>query len=125
MITEQTILDIKKVNKTVQCELCHCDAKTKPSIKRLGVNFVVICKTCIEQFSEQEMELMVNMFTAFGGYFNQYRTSKEIQQQIIKEVAEEYSRKEQSRAKLESDVRTLHKAFLNGISLPQLINVIS
>jgi hypothetical protein len=119
MIVEQVVKGQEK-EILIQCKLCHNDIGKKPIIKRLGAKFGVICRDCSEQFSDQEIELMANMFLAFGGHFNQYQTPKERQQQIITEVAGEYLRKEQTSAKLKSDVKTLHRAFLNGISLAQL-----
>jgi hypothetical protein len=124
MLVEQVIIQPKKASFIVPCELCHNDAKGKPVIKRLGPKLGIICNTCREQFSDQEIDLMINMFIAFGGYFNQFKSSRKIQQTIINEIAREHDQKEQGRDKVENDVRVLHRAFLHGISLPQLVHTI-
>ena len=124
MLVEQVIIQPKKASFIVPCELCHNDAKGKAVIKRLGPKLGIICNTCREQFSDQEINLMINMFIAFGGYFNQFKSSKRTQQTIINEIARENDKKEQGRDKVENDVRALHQALLHGISLPQLVHAI-
>ncbi len=121
MITNQVINPVKK-EKFVQCELCHGDVKQQPTIKRLGAKFGVICKDCSEQFSDQEIELMANMFLAFGGYYNQLHSSKDVKFHLLKEIARDYKQKQQQIIKLESDIKTLHKALLHGIPLAQLFH---
>jgi hypothetical protein len=120
MITDQIIQPVKK-ERIVQCEICHGDVKQKPTINRLGTKFGVICRDCTEQFSDQEIELMTNMFLAFGGYFNQFQSSKDVQFHLLREIAGDYKQKQQLGIKLESDIKTLHKAFLHGIPLAQLL----
>jgi len=121
MITDQTIYPIRK-EKFIQCELCHGDVKQRPTIKRLGAKFGVICKDCSDQFSDQEIELMANMFLAFGGYYNQFQSSKDVKFHLLKEIARDYKQKQQQGTKLESDIKTLHKALLHGIPLAQLLH---
>ena len=122
MLVEQVIIQPKKSSFIVPCELCHNDAKGKPVIKRLGPKLGIICNTCREQFSDQEIDLMINMFIAFGGYFNQFNSSKKIQKTIINDMMREYDQKEQGRGKAEYHVRALHRALLHGIFLPQLVH---
>jgi hypothetical protein len=120
MLVEQVIIEPKKKTFIVPCELCHNDARGNPTIKRLGPKLGIVCSTCKEQFSDQEMELMVNMFIAFGGYFNQFKSSRKVRQDIIKEYAEGCAQKSRVRDRVESEVKVLHQALLHGISLPQL-----
>ena len=118
MITPELVKPRESKKSRAQCAIC-----TGVSIKilRLGSNFAVVCKKCLSTFSLNDLELMHNMFVAFGGYFGRYASSKEESYQELKEIAKEYAQSDRDITKVESDVKTLHRAFTHGITLIQLV----
>jgi cytochrome oxidase Cu insertion factor (SCO1/SenC/PrrC family) len=90
-------------------------------IKRIGNTFGTVCEECAKAFSDEEIELMHNMFTAFGGYYGKMSNSKELSYSKLEEIAKDYKEQYRDINEVENDVKTLHSAFLYGISPQQLV----
>ena len=118
MITPELVKHRESKNKMAQCAIC---AGVSVKILKLGSNFAVVCKRCLNSFSRKDLELMHNMFIAFGGYFGKYAPSKEESYQELKKIAEEYAQSGKDVIKIESDVKNLHRAFTHGIAPVQLV----
>lgn len=101
-----------------QCAIC---AGLSVRIVRLDQKFAVICKECSDTFSRKDLELMHNMFVAYGGYFGKCGDNTEETYQVIEEISREYASSGKDIDKVESDVRNLHRAFVHGISPVQLV----
>jgi len=105
----------------IKCVLCRSDTKLDVKIKRIGNTFGTVCEECAKAFSDEEIELMHNMFTAFGGYYGKMSNSKELSYSKLKEIAKDYIEQYRDINDVENDVKTLHSAFLYGISPQQLV----
>jgi len=105
----------------IKCVLCRCDTKLDVKIKRIGNTFGTVCEECAKAFSDEEIELMHNMFTAFGGYYGKMSNSKELSYSKLEEIAKDYKEQYRDINDVENDVKTLHSAFLYGISPQQLV----
>ena len=57
----------KKKLSSVRCVLCQSKSNSDFKIKKIGMSFRIVCEDCSTSFSDKEMELIHNMFTAFGG----------------------------------------------------------
>ncbi len=120
MITPELVTDRKKVS-SVKCAICKSRGNSEFKIKRLGRNFGVVCGDCLEEFSDEDLELMHNMFIAFGGHFGKLGGSKEENYKKIEEIARSYEKEGKEAANIENDIGTMHRAFLCGISPVQLV----
>jgi len=105
----------------IKCVLCRIDTKLDVKIKRIGNTFGTVCEECAKAFSDEEIELMHNMFTAFGGYYGKMSNSKELSYSKLEEIAKDYKEQYRDINEVENDVKTLHSAFLYGISPQQLV----
>ncbi len=120
MITPELVREKKSFN-FVKCRICHSNAHPEITIKKMGTSFGVICKKCSRSFTDRDIELMHNMFTAFGGYFSQLSNSKEVTNSKLKEIARFYKNRKKNNGYLEKEIQTLHSAFLYGIRPQQLV----
>lgn len=120
MITPELVKEKKSLS-FVTCSICQRNASLQIKIKKIGSSFGIVCCECSRLFTDKEIELMHNMFTAFGGYFSKMSTSKEVTYSKLKEIAEDYRSREKDIENIENDVKTLHAAFLYGISPQQLV----
>jgi len=111
----------KKKLSSVRCVLCQSKSNFNFKIKKIGMSFRIVCEDCSNTFSDKEMELIHNMFTAFGGNFGLLSNSKEASYLKLKEIAEDYKALNKDVANIENDVKTLHLAFLYGITPKQLV----
>ncbi len=105
----------------IKCVLCRKDPKSGVKIKRIGNTFGTVCEECTKTFSDEEIELMHNMFNAFGGYFGKMSNSKELSYAKLEEIAKGYKEQNKNINNIENDIKTLHSAFLYGISQKQLV----
>ena len=105
----------------IKCVLCRNDTRLDVKIKKIGNTFGTVCKECAKAFTDEEIELMHNMFTAFGGYYGKMSNSKELSYSKLEEIAKDYKKQYRDINDVENDVKTLHSAFLYGISPQQLV----
>jgi len=105
----------------VNCVLCRNDTRLDVKIKKIGNSLGVVCEECAKTFKDEEIELMHNMFTAFGGYYNSMSNSKKLSYSKLEEIAKDYSEQNKDISNIKNDIKTLHSAFLNGISPQQLV----
>ncbi|MFX0019401.1 MAG: hypothetical protein ACFFAK_16590 [Promethearchaeota archaeon] len=112
----------RKTNLPVaQCRICHTDTKKQSKILKLGNNYEIICSECSKMFSLEDIHLMYNMFTAFGGYFGMLKDTVSSTYKIITKLVKEYDLQEKDLKPTEVDVKVLYKALLYGITPRQLI----
>jgi len=111
----------KNTFSNIKCVLCRNDTKLDVKIKKIGNTFGTICEECAKAFNDEEIELMNNMFTAYGGYYGQMSNSKELSYSKLEEIAKGYKEQYRDINDIESDIKTLHSAFLYGISPQQLV----
>ena len=64
---------------------------------------------------------MHNMFVAYGGYFGKYTINRKETFRVLEQIATEYEKSGKNIDKIENDVKNLHRAFLHGITLVQLV----
>lgn len=115
------ILKKKSTFSSIKCVLCRNDTKLNLKIKKIGNAFGTVCEECAKAFNDEEIELMYNMFTAYGGYYGKMSNSKELSYSKLEEIAKAYKEQYRDINDVESDIKTLHSAFLYGISPQQLV----
>jgi len=111
------LIEEKKSLSFVKCRICHKNANPEITIKKMGSSFGVICKKCSKSFTDRDIELMHNMFCAFGGYFAKMSNSKEVTNSKLREFSSDYKKCKT----IENEIKTLHSAFLYGIRPQQLV----
>jgi len=104
----------------IKCAICRQVVKERAIICRSGVNYKIICGDCHKRFSKEDIELMANMFAAFGGYFGKYKDSKYSVFTTLKDLTAEIEIDEKNIDLKKLDVRTLHKALTRGITPQEL-----
>ena len=105
----------------ISCSICFSDVKGSQRIIKAGINYAVICENCYSKFSKEELELMVNMFMAFGGYFGQLKGSKSSTSKRFNRLLRDIEQNQSRFSSSELDIRIIHKALLHGIAHHQLV----
>ena len=73
------------ISPKVRCAICHAEIKDRHRIYQTRLSFGVVCKGCVKRFSKEDIEMIANLFLAYGGYFGQYgRDSLSIENLIIR-----------------------------------------
>jgi hypothetical protein len=74
----------------------------------------VICRSCRKRFSDEDIEMIVNIFFAFGGYFGKFDKIEFSIEDVIVEFADQLETRE---INLHSaNVRMWHKVLTHGIT---------
>ncbi|MHA2400846.1 MAG: hypothetical protein ACXADU_18405 [Promethearchaeota archaeon] len=95
------------------CGICQKDLKGETAVYNGGNQFGFICSSCHENNSEKDIELMSNMFLAFGGSFGM-RKNSEIE--MLKDLIDEIHNKKRTMSPKELRLRLLYIALLHGIT---------
>ena len=79
--------------------------------------------SCTKRFSDEDIEMIVNIFFAFGGYFGKFDKSEFSMDEVIVEFAEQLETKE---INLHSaNVKMWHKVLTHGITPEEFLKELS
>ncbi|MEJ2295766.1 MAG: hypothetical protein P8Y23_13505 [Candidatus Lokiarchaeota archaeon] len=105
------------ISDQIRCVICRADINDSTAIFQSSVNHGVICSGCMKLFNPEEIEIALNLFILYGGYFRQYKRNKfSIIDQLIEIVG-----KEDKNLDIEiTNMRLLHLALVHGITPKEL-----
>ena len=112
-----------KISNQIKCSICRADIKDRHTLYQSSLKLGVICKICQEQFSEDDIEMILNMFFAFGGYFGQFDKSEFSLDETIVEFAEQLDTSK-STFHLQN-VKMWHKILTHGIAPKEFLKELS
>ncbi len=98
-----------------KCGICHSDISGK-TFHQPSPSLPIICSNCHENFTEEEIFFMTNMFSIYGGYFAQKRS---IEFSFIDSLKIIYKDKFSTQDFDELNAQVYHNALLHGISLTE------
>ncbi|MHA2038866.1 MAG: hypothetical protein ACW98X_20735 [Promethearchaeota archaeon] len=105
------------------CGICHRKINQGAATYHEGFRIEVICPHCYSRNSEKDIELITNMFLAFGGYFGMLRDPlfpvNEMLKCFLKEI-------QSSKGKIPTEclkIKLLHLGLLHGIT-PEEFSII-
>ncbi|MFX0080623.1 MAG: hypothetical protein ACFE94_02620 [Candidatus Hodarchaeota archaeon] len=98
------------------CGICHGEITQEAAIFQEGLHFGVICSECFVNNSENDIELMSNMFLAFGGFFGMLRDPDYSIYEMLKDLIGKIHDNKKSITSVEMKIRLLHIALLHGIT---------
>ncbi|MFX1374721.1 MAG: hypothetical protein ACFFA0_02810 [Promethearchaeota archaeon] len=101
---------------SINCGICHKEIKQEAASFKEGLNFGVICPECYINNSEEEIELMSNMFLAFGGYFGMLRDPDFSIYEMLKDLISKIHDNKNTISSVEMKIRLFHTALLHGIT---------
>lgn len=96
----------------LKCALCHENISTLEGTYQTTSTLSMVCKDCVKIFPLDDIELIISLFIAFGGYFGKYKKNEHSRKKIINylnDKMEEFSFDE-------LNMRLLHRALLYGIT---------
>ncbi|MFX0058322.1 MAG: hypothetical protein ACFE85_13345 [Candidatus Hodarchaeota archaeon] len=100
----------------VNCDICKEEIKYRALFYESGINSGVLCESCHKKFQESEIELMMNLFNVYGGYFGKFKKLKTSVYKRLKEQGEGTIGKGEFSNADKINLELLHKALLFGFS---------
>ncbi|KKK45697.1 hypothetical protein LCGC14_0887500 [marine sediment metagenome] len=108
-----------KNKSAVRCGICRVEIRDRAQIYQAGVNFGIVCIRCYKQFSSEDIELMANMFIAYGGYFGMLKDSRISTRNILEKLTTELGKQGDDVNFEQINIQLLHKVLLHGITPEQ------
>jgi len=111
------------VSNGIKCSICRADIKERHKMYQTSLKLGVVCRSCRKLFSDEDIEMIVNIFFVFGGYFGKFDKSKFSIDDVIVEFAEQLETKE---INLHSaNVKMWHKVLTHGITPKEFLEELS
>ena len=102
------------VSSGIKCSICRADIKERHKMYQTSLKLGVICRSCRKLFSEEDIEMIVNIFFAYGGYFGKYDKSEFSIDEVVVEFAEQLSLG--STDLHAQNIKMWHKVLTHGIT---------
>ncbi|MFX1500757.1 MAG: hypothetical protein ACFFDH_07310 [Promethearchaeota archaeon] len=96
----------------IKCGICRNNIANGAKIYQKGLSFGVVCEEYCKNNSLEDLELMANLFMAYGGYFGMKKDSNYSLYKVLKKLT---SGDNGTRSILELNINLLHQALLHGI----------
>ena len=100
----------------INCGICHREIKQEAAIFQEGFHLGVLCSECDVSNSKEDIELISNMFLAFGGYFGMLKDPDYSIYEMLKEIVNKIHENKKTTSSVEMKIRLLHIALLHGIT---------
>ena len=106
---------------SIKCFICRHEIRERATLYQSGVTYSVLCSDCYRRFSKEDLDLIANLFLAYGGYFGQYKRSEFSVLKILRAIHEDLFPIYKEHGIEELNIRMLHKSLLHGISPQEYI----
>ncbi|MFW9990190.1 MAG: hypothetical protein ACFFC3_16230 [Candidatus Odinarchaeota archaeon] len=103
----------QNIHEGLKCGICQNTIKKGAKIFKKGLSFGVVCEQCYINNSPDDLELMGNLFMAYGGYFGMQKDSDYSLYKVLKTLTLENNG---VKSIIELNINFLHQALLHGVS---------
>jgi len=112
-----------KISSKLKCSICRADIKDRHNAYQSSLNLGIICGQCKQRFSNEDIEMMMNLFFAFGEHFGARDKSKLSVKDLIHEFAIDLN---EGKANFQSqNVKLWHKVLTYGITPREFLEELS
>jgi len=112
-----------KVSSKLKCSICRADIKDRDKAYQSRLKLGIICELCKQRFSDEDIEMITNLFFAFGEYFGAHDRSKFSIKDVIIEFAIVLN---EGKANFHSqNVKMWHKVLTYGITPREFLEELS
>ena len=111
------------ITNEIKCSICRADIKGRHKVYQSSLKLGIICNLCRQRFSDEDIEMIINLFFAFGEFFGARDRSKFSIEDTILEFARNLDKGE---ANFHSqNVRMWHKVLTHGITPKEFLKELS
>ena len=105
-----------------RCAICRSEIEDYTNVYPAGLNFGLVCHDCYKKFSEDDIDLMINMFIAYGGYFGKNQGSVFSLKILLNDLVNEIKIEKGNINLKELNIKMLHRALIYGITPREFID---
>ena len=106
---------------SLKCTLCRSSISNSSEVYQSKTTFGTVCSICKSKFSEDDIELMLRLFLAYGGYFAELRENRQDVRVLISEMLRILDKKGGKISFEEINLKMIHKALLYGFTPEEYI----
>ena len=106
---------------SLKCGICRREITRGATIYQESTHLGVVCIECHKDNSEEDLELMANIFYAYGGYFGKLRSSKFSVYKTLKGIIANFQASGESISVEEINIKMMHRALLHGVTPHQFV----
>lgn len=99
-----------------RCAICQKEIEDYTKVYPVGLNFGLVCSDCYKKFSQDDLDLMINMFIAYGGYFGKNQGTIFSLKTLLNELVNEIKSEKGNINLKELNIKILHRALTYGIA---------
>lgn len=118
------IVDSKKPRYSLYCSICRKKITEKASIFQESLHFGIVCPVCHTNNSQEDLELMANLFLAFGGFFGKKEEAKFDVETVLRKLIDEVDSSGSQVSVEKLNVKVLHRALLHGVTPKQYVTIL-
>lgn len=112
-----------KVSSKLKCSICRADINNRHKVYQSSVRLGIICDLCRQRFSDEDIEMIINIFLAFGEYFGARDRSKFSISDVILEFA---IKLDEGKVNFHSqNIKMWHKVLTHGITPREFLEELS
>ena len=111
-------------HQSIRCGICRRIIEDRAQIYQAGISLGVVCVECYKRFSSEDMELMTNLFIAYGGYFGKQKSSEFSTNKMLKSILSEMQLQKKNINVESINIKMLHNALLHGITPKQYVEAL-
>ena len=102
------------ITNEIKCSICRADIKERHKVYQSSLKIGIVCNLCRQRFSDEDIEMIINLFFAFGEFFGARDRSKFSIEDTILEFAKNL---DEGKVNFHSqNVRMWHKVLTYGIT---------
>ena len=111
------------ITNEIKCSICRADIKDRHNVYQSSLKLGIICNLCKQRFSDEDIEMIINIFFAFGEFFGARDRSNFSIEDIILEFAKNL---DEGKVNFHSqNVRMWHKVLTHGITPKEFLKELS
>jgi hypothetical protein len=111
------------ITNEIKCSICRADIKDRRKVYQSSLKLGIICNVCKQRFSDEDIEMIINIFFAFGEYFGARDRSNFSIEDTILEFAKNL---DEGKVNFHSqNVRMWHKVLTHGITPKEFLKELS
>ena len=110
---------VNSVSNSLKCAICRADIKNNTNIYQSKHNFGIVCSNCYQKFSIKDIEWMLNIFLAYGGYFAKLKDQNFSLERYLCNLAEYLRKNEKTLDINELNIKFIHEILLHGITIQE------
>ena len=108
---------VNSQNNSLKCAICRADIKNNTDIYQSEHNFGIVCSKCCQKFSIKDIEWMMTIFLAYGGYFGKYKDQNFCLESYLRKLAEDFRENNKTLDINELNIKFIHQVLLHGITI--------